>query len=128
MGNGKFSKYLAYVFFIGLILFFISLIFSLIRYPLIELAIFIIGITISTLLIYLNSKSLYEKYIDMKIKQDNLKNKDSQKNANNVNLSQNNSVHFFQHQTLRVLIALCEVRFVRQLYCVSVQNYGLSHY
>ena len=69
----------------GLILFFISVIFSFVRFPIIEFILFVIAIFVSTLLIYLNSKSLYNKYIEMKTKQDNLKNKTAEKNANSSN-------------------------------------------
>jgi len=59
----------------SIIMFITSIIFSLFRNILIEFVIFFIIILISLLIIYLHSKSIYNKYIEMKTKKENLDNK-----------------------------------------------------
>lgn len=63
----------------GIILFFISIIFCFLRYCLIELILFVVAIIISTIIVYNYSKSIYNKYIDMKNRKEAM---DKKSNAN----------------------------------------------
>ena len=59
----------------GMILFIISIIFSFIHTPLIELIIFIIGIIIPRIVVEVNAKKMANKYHDIKAKHEHLTNK-----------------------------------------------------
>ena len=68
-------------FFMGIIMFFVSIVFAIFRFPLIELLIFVILIFAFTLKIYLYSKSIYKKYIEMKSKKEKMDKEKSTKTA-----------------------------------------------
>ena len=59
----------------GMILFIVSLIFTFIHLPLVELIIFIIGIIIPRIVVEVNAKQMTKKYKDIKAKHEHLKNK-----------------------------------------------------
>lgn len=59
----------------GLILLLISFIFYFVRYPLIELAIFIVGLIIPRLVVEIGASKMSKKYYDMKKKHDHLEEK-----------------------------------------------------
>ena len=59
----------------GIIMFFISIIFAFVRFCLIELALFVLLILIFTIVVYCHSKSIYDKYVEMKIKKEKMENK-----------------------------------------------------
>ena len=59
----------------GLILFIVSIIFSFIHFPLIELAIFIIGLLIPRIIIEINARQMTNKYKVIKAKHDHLTSK-----------------------------------------------------
>lgn len=64
-------------FFTSFVLFIVSIVFSFIRFPLIELLIYVLLLTISTILIYFYSRSIYKKYMEMKTKKDRLDSKNT---------------------------------------------------
>lgn len=59
----------------GLILFIVALVFSFIHYPLIELAIFLIGLLVPRIIIEINAKQMTNKYKDIKTKHEHLTSK-----------------------------------------------------
>lgn len=63
----------------GLILFLISLVFTFIRYPLIELIIFIIGLITPRIVVEITARQMSNKYKDMKAKHEHLTNKNKAK-------------------------------------------------
>lgn len=68
-------------FFMGIIMFFVSIVFAIFRFPLIELLIFVILIFVFTLKVYLYSKSIYKKYTEMKVKKEKMDKEQSSKTA-----------------------------------------------
>ena len=60
------------LFITSFILFIVSIIFAIFRQSIIEFSIFIIAIITATLVVYFYSKSIFEKYNDMKIRKENL--------------------------------------------------------
>lgn len=64
----------------GIMLFFISIIFCFLRYCLIEFLLFVIAIIISTIVVYKYTKSIFNKYKDMKKRQDAMKNRKVKEN------------------------------------------------
>lgn len=59
----------------GVILFIISIVFTFLRFPLIELGVFIISLTIPRIYVEIQAKKMSTKYYDMKAKQDSIKKK-----------------------------------------------------
>lgn len=59
----------------GVILFIISIVFTFLRFPLIELVVFIISLTIPRIYVEIQAKKMSAKYYDMKAKQDSIKKK-----------------------------------------------------
>lgn len=69
-------------FLMSFVLFIVSIIFSFFRLYLIELGIFVFAILLCTLIVYLYSKSLYKKYIEMKTRKENLEKSKTEKKEN----------------------------------------------
>ena len=63
----------------GLILFIISLVFTFVRYPLIELIVFVIGLIIPRVVVELTARQMSNKYKDMKAKHEHLTSKNKAK-------------------------------------------------
>lgn len=70
----------------GFIMFFASIVFVFFRFPLIELAVFLLILFVSTVIVYCYSKSVCAKYLEMKEKKEKL----DKKTQNQEDLPENN--------------------------------------